>query len=84
MAVNKAKVAIGFIVVGVLTVIFGTVLTFVGPIIIDDQIVKVSSMMDPSTVHTASLFSFYSQLKPLKGLRDDDRRVRAIMRNDLL
>lgn len=43
MAINKAKVAVGFIVVGALTVFFGTVLTFVGPIIIDDQIVKVSS-----------------------------------------
>lgn len=41
MAVNKAKVAVGFIVVGVLAVLFGTILTFVGPIIIDDQIVKV-------------------------------------------
>lgn len=40
MAVNKSKVAIGFIVAGVLMVVFGTVLCFVGPIIIDDQIVK--------------------------------------------
>lgn len=43
MAVNKAKVAVGFIVAGVLMVFFGTVLTFVGPIIIDDQIVKVGN-----------------------------------------
>lgn len=41
MAVNKAKVAVVFIVAGFLTVVFGTVLTFVGPLIIDDQIVKV-------------------------------------------
>lgn len=47
MAINKAKVAVGFIVVGALTVFFGTVLTFVGPIIIDDQIVKVSSPRTP-------------------------------------
>lgn len=40
MAVNKSKVAVGFIVAGVLMVVFGTVLCFVGPIIIDDQIVK--------------------------------------------
>ncbi|XP_051267597.1 scavenger receptor class B member 1 isoform X1 [Dicentrarchus labrax] len=46
MAVNKAKVAIGFIVAGVLTVFFGTALTFVGPIIIDDQIVK-NTVIDP-------------------------------------
>lgn len=42
MAINKAKVAIGFMVAGVLVVILGTVITFVGPIIIDDQVVKVS------------------------------------------
>lgn len=41
MAINKSKVAVGFIVVGVLAVLFGTILTFVGPIIIDDQVVKV-------------------------------------------
>lgn len=41
MAVNKAKVAVVFMVAGFLTVVFGTVLTFVGPLIIDDQIVKV-------------------------------------------
>lgn len=44
MAINKAKVAIGFMVAGVLAVILGTVLTFVGPIIIDDQVVKVSGL----------------------------------------
>lgn len=43
---DKSKVAIGFIVAGVLTVFFGTVLTFVGPIIIDDQVVKVSQRAD--------------------------------------
>lgn len=41
MAINKSKVAVGFIVVGVLAVFFGTVLAFVGPLIIDDQVVKV-------------------------------------------
>lgn len=46
MAINGAKVAIGFIVAGVLTVFFGTVLTFVGPIIIDDQVVK-NTVIDP-------------------------------------
>lgn len=44
MAINKAKVAIGFMVVGVLAVILGIVFTFVGPIIIDDQVVKVSRL----------------------------------------
>ncbi|XP_075949946.1 scavenger receptor class B member 1 isoform X1 [Anarhichas minor] len=46
MAINKAKVAIGFIVSGVLMVFFGTLLTFVGPIIIDDQVVK-NTVIDP-------------------------------------
>lgn len=41
MAINTSKVAVGFIVVGVLALLFGTILTFVGPIIIDDQVVKV-------------------------------------------
>jgi len=40
MALNKSKVAVGFIIAGVLAVFFGTFLTFVGPLIIDDQIVK--------------------------------------------
>ena len=44
MAVNRTKVAIGFLVAGILTVVFGTVLVFVGPVIIDDQIVKVSQI----------------------------------------
>uniref|UniRef100_H2VEP6 Scavenger receptor class B member 1 n=1 Tax=Takifugu rubripes TaxID=31033 RepID=H2VEP6_TAKRU len=46
MAINKSKVAVGFIVVGVLTVFFGTLLTFVGPLIIDDQVVK-NTVIDP-------------------------------------
>lgn len=41
MATHKANVAVGFIVCGVLMVFFGVVLTFVGPIIIEDQVVKV-------------------------------------------
>lgn len=50
MAINKAKVAIGFMVAGVLAVILGTVLTFVGPIIIDDQVVKVSRPFSICTI----------------------------------
>ncbi|XP_076613733.1 scavenger receptor class B member 1 isoform X1 [Chaetodon auriga] len=46
MAINKSKVAVGLIVAGVITVFLGTVLVFVGPIIIDDQIVK-NTMIDP-------------------------------------
>ncbi|XP_028457453.1 scavenger receptor class B member 1 isoform X4 [Perca flavescens] len=47
MAIDKSKVAIGFIVAGILTVFFGTVLTFVGPIIIDEQVVK-NTVIDPN------------------------------------
>ncbi|XP_077944826.1 scavenger receptor class B member 1 isoform X3 [Gasterosteus aculeatus] len=46
MGINRAAVAVGFVVSGVLMVFFGTVLTFVGPIIIDDQVVK-NTVIDP-------------------------------------
>ncbi|KAF6721723.1 Scavenger receptor class B member 1 [Oryzias melastigma] len=46
MGVNKAKLTAGFIVAGVLMVFFGTVLVFVGPIVIDDQVEK-NTMIDP-------------------------------------
>ncbi|XP_033932977.2 scavenger receptor class B member 1-like, partial [Pseudochaenichthys georgianus] len=46
MAIHKANVAVGFIVCGVLMVFFGVVLTFVGPIIIEDQVVK-NTVIDP-------------------------------------
>lgn len=47
MGVNKARLTAGFIVAGVLMVFFGTVLVFVGPIIIDDQVEKVSGTTEP-------------------------------------
>ncbi|XP_048115708.1 scavenger receptor class B member 1 isoform X2 [Alosa alosa] len=40
MAISKSKIALGLSVAGTLTVVFGIILVFVGPIIIDDQIVK--------------------------------------------
>ncbi|XP_054916696.1 scavenger receptor class B member 1 isoform X1 [Poeciliopsis prolifica] len=46
MAVNKSKVSVGFIVVGVLAAFFGTVLVFVGPVVINDQVVK-NTIIDP-------------------------------------
>lgn len=49
MAVSKSTLSIAFIVLGGLAVLFGTVLVFVGPIIIDDQIVKVSHTSDRCT-----------------------------------
>lgn len=42
MAMSKSKIAIGLSVVGLLAIIFGTVLVFVGPVVIHDQIIKVS------------------------------------------
>lgn len=39
---SNSTLAIVFLVLGGLAVLFGTILVFVGPIIIDDQIVKVS------------------------------------------
>ncbi|XP_046873881.1 scavenger receptor class B member 1 isoform X2 [Hypomesus transpacificus] len=55
MAVNRTKVAIGFLVAGILTVVFGTVLVFVGPVIIDDQIVK-NTVIDPSNEMTYTMW----------------------------
>lgn len=49
MAVSKSALVIVFLVLGGLAVLFGTVLVFVGPIIIDDQIVKVSYTPDRCT-----------------------------------
>lgn len=43
MAISKSKIAIGLLVAGTLTVVFGVILVFVGPIIVDDQIVKVGN-----------------------------------------
>ncbi|XP_031664827.1 scavenger receptor class B member 1-like isoform X1 [Oncorhynchus kisutch] len=43
---NKSKLAIGLFVAGTLTAVFGLVILFVGPIIIDDQIVK-NLVIDP-------------------------------------
>lgn len=46
MAINKAKVAIGFIVAGTLTVMFGVVFLFVGPAVMNDQVIK-NTVIDP-------------------------------------
>lgn len=63
MAINKSKVAVGFIVVGVLTVFFGTVLTFVGPLIIDDQVVKVGNRAHLLYSVITFIYSIYLQPK---------------------
>ncbi|XP_068608709.1 scavenger receptor class B member 1 [Brachionichthys hirsutus] len=46
MAINKAKVAIGFIIAGALTALFGVVLLFVGPAVMKGQIIK-NTVIDP-------------------------------------
>ncbi|XP_026154089.1 scavenger receptor class B member 1 isoform X2 [Mastacembelus armatus] len=55
MAVSKARVGVGFIVAGVLTLVFGTVLCFVGPLIVDDQIVK-NTVIDPKNELTYTMW----------------------------
>lgn len=45
MAISKAKVAVGFIVAGILTTLFGVILLFVGPAIMNDQIIKVGCVI---------------------------------------
>uniref|UniRef100_A0A8C9U1M5 Scavenger receptor class B member 1 n=1 Tax=Scleropages formosus TaxID=113540 RepID=A0A8C9U1M5_SCLFO len=40
MAVSRTKLAVGLGIAGILTAVFGVILVFVGPIVIDDQIVK--------------------------------------------
>lgn len=42
MAMSKSNIATGLSVFGLLAVVFGTVLVFVGPVVVDNQIVKVS------------------------------------------
>ncbi|XP_041816228.1 scavenger receptor class B member 1 isoform X2 [Chelmon rostratus] len=55
MAINKAKVAIGFMVAGALTVVFGVVLLFVGPAIMNDQIIK-NTVIDPKNEMTYTMW----------------------------
>ncbi|XP_027137943.1 scavenger receptor class B member 1 isoform X1 [Larimichthys crocea] len=46
MGISKAHVAVGFIVAGSLTVLFGAVLLFVGPAVINKEIIK-NTVIDP-------------------------------------
>lgn len=41
MRIDKSKVAIGFMVIGALTVVFGVVLLFVGPTVMKEKIIEV-------------------------------------------
>ncbi|XP_039634998.1 scavenger receptor class B member 1 [Perca fluviatilis] len=50
MTIGKAKVAVGFIVVGALTAVFGAVLLFVGPAVMNDQVIKQAMAIDKSKV----------------------------------
>lgn len=42
MTIDKGKVALGFIVAGALTLVFGGISLLVGPTVMTDQIIKVS------------------------------------------
>lgn len=45
MAINKPRVAVGFIVAGALTVVSGVFFLIVGPMVMKDQVIKVSLPM---------------------------------------
>lgn len=85
MANTKSKVAVGFIVAGALAVFFGVVLTFVGPIIIDDQIVK-NTIIDPENAMTYKMWKdvpvpffmsvyFFNVLNPKEVLKGEKPMV---------
>ncbi|XP_072228246.1 scavenger receptor class B member 1 isoform X1 [Leuresthes tenuis] len=85
MAINKARMAVGFIAAGVLTVFFGTVLVFVGPIIIDDQVEK-NTMIDPKNDLSYTMWKdlpvpffmsvyFFNVLNPQEILRGEKPMV---------
>lgn len=85
MANSKSKVAVGFIVAGALAVFFGIVLAFVGPIIIDDQIVK-NTVIDPNNAMTYTMWKdvpvpffmsvyFFNVLNPKEMLKGEKPMV---------
>lgn len=85
MANTKSKVAVGFIVAGVLGVFFGIVLAFVGPLIIDDQIVK-NTVIDPNNAMTYTMWKdvpvpffmsvyFFNVLNPKEMLKGEKPMV---------
>lgn len=85
MAVNRSKVSTGFLVLGILTVIFGIVIVFVGPMIIDDQIVK-NTVIDPNNDMTFTMWKdvpvpffmsvyFFNVLNPQEVLRGEKPMV---------
>lgn len=85
MAVNKSKVATGFLVLGILTVVFGIVIVFVGPVIIDDQIVK-NTVIDPNNDMTYTMWKdvpvpffmsvyFFNVLNPQEVLKGEKPMV---------
>lgn len=85
MAVNRSKVSTGFLVLGILTVIFGIVIVFVGPMIIDDQIVK-NTVIDPNNDMTFTMWKdvpvpffmsvyFFNVLNPQEVLKGEKPMV---------
>lgn len=57
MAIDKSKVAIGFIVAGAMTLMFGVISAIIGPTVMKDQVVKVSYIL-----YWVVFFSFLSHL----------------------
>uniref|UniRef100_A0A8C6U741 Scavenger receptor class B member 1 n=1 Tax=Neogobius melanostomus TaxID=47308 RepID=A0A8C6U741_9GOBI len=85
MTNTKSKVAVGFIVAGALGVFFGVVLTFVGPLIIDDQIAK-NTVIDPNNAMTYTMWKdvpvpffmsvyFFNVLNPKEILKGEKPMV---------
>uniref|UniRef100_A0A3Q4GF68 Scavenger receptor class B member 1 n=1 Tax=Neolamprologus brichardi TaxID=32507 RepID=A0A3Q4GF68_NEOBR len=85
MAIKRPKVAIGFIVAGVLMVLFGTIMCFVVPLVIDDQIVK-HTVIDPKNDLTYTMWKdipvpffmsvyFFNVLNPAEILKGEKPMV---------
>uniref|UniRef100_A0A3P8VGW3 Scavenger receptor class B member 1 n=1 Tax=Cynoglossus semilaevis TaxID=244447 RepID=A0A3P8VGW3_CYNSE len=85
MRFNKSKVAVGFIVTGALTVVFGAVLLFVGPKVMKDQIIK-NTVIDPNNELTYTMWKdvpvpfymsvyFYNVLNPMEILKGEKPMV---------
>lgn len=55
MPIDKAKIALGFVALGTLTVLFGAVLLFVGPAIMNHQIIK-NTVIDPDNDLTFTMW----------------------------
>nr|XP_023009947.2 scavenger receptor class B member 1 isoform X2 [Maylandia zebra] len=85
MAINKSKVAVGFIVAGGLTLIFGAISVIVGPTVISNQVVK-HTVIDPKNDLTYTMWKdipvpffmsvyFFNVLNPAEILKGEKPMV---------